>query len=435
MPEGWTTVPIGDLCEVYDGPHATPPKTSDGPVFLGISNLNRGRLRLEAAEHVSEDDFRRWTRRVAPRADDVVFSYETRLGEAARIPDGLRCCLGRRLGLLRPRADAVDPRFLLYAYLGPEFQGELLARTMPGSTVDRIFLTDLPEFPIRVPALPTQRAIGRLLGALDYKIDLLAKRAATLEEIARTLFRSWFEDFDPVRGTATVPNDVRRLFPDRLVDSPIGPVPEGWQVVPLGEHFEVTRGLSYTGAGLADEGMPLHNLNSIREGGGYKEDGIKHYVGEFRRRDRVRPGDVIVANTEQGFGHLLIGYPAIVPRSFGDDGLYSQDLSRVRPLDGSPLTCRWLYLLLVGRRMHHMVAGYSNGTTVNHLALDGLKKPLIAVPSHELVERFDAIVAPMFAQQEALTAESKTLAELRDTLLPELLSGRIRLADVGAKEI
>ncbi len=263
---------------------------------------------------------------------------------------------------------------------------------------------------------------------LDDKIDVNRRIAETLEEIARALFKSWFVDFDPVRGTATVPEDIRRLFPDRLVDSRIGPVPEGWEVAPLGEQVEVTRGLSYTGAGLADGGMPMRNLNSIREGGGYKEDGIKYYTGEYRDRDLVRPGDVIVSTTEQGFEHLLIGYPALIPRSFGEETLFSQDLCRLRPLDGSPLTRRWLYLRLVGYRMHWAVVGYSNGTTVNHLAMDGLKKPLIAVPPIELAQRFDAIVAPMFDQQEALTGESKTLAELRDTLLPKLISGEIQLS-------
>jgi len=249
----------------------------------------------------------------------------------------------------------------------------------------------------------------------------------TLEETARAIFKSWFVDFDPVRGTAAIRDEIRCLFPDGLVDSPIGPIPEGWAVAPLGEQVEVTRGLSYTGDELGDEGMPLHNLNSVLEGGGYKYDGIKYYTGEYRERDLVRPGDVIVAATEQGFEHLLIGYPAVVPRLFGDEGLYSQDLSRVRPAKGSPFTSRFIYLLFVGFRMHHTIAGYSNGTTVNHLAPEGLCKPLIAVPPSELVASFDEVVGPMFDQQESLVAESQTLGDLRDALLPKLISGEFRL--------
>src|SRR5439155_24512189 len=97
----WRTIPIGSVARVFDGPHATPKKTTSGPVFLGIWNLASGRLDLSEVEHLSEADYATWTRRIAPRAGDIVFSYETRLGQAALIPDGLKCCLGRRMGLLR----------------------------------------------------------------------------------------------------------------------------------------------------------------------------------------------------------------------------------------------------------------------------------------------------------------------------------------------
>ena len=139
MDNDWQVVSIGSLCEgIYDGPHATPKKTAEGPVFLGISSLNRGKLDLSESAHLSELDFESWTRRVTPQEGDVVFSYETRLGEAAIIPDGLKCCLGRRMALMRPDRAKVDPRFLLFAYLGPSFQKTIRAMSVQGSTVDRV---------------------------------------------------------------------------------------------------------------------------------------------------------------------------------------------------------------------------------------------------------------------------------------------------------
>src|SRR5881296_3337917 len=199
----WREVPIGELAEIFDGPHATPLKTSTGPIFLGISNLSNGRIDLGNTEHLSEGDYKRWTRRVEPQAGDVVFSYETRLGEAGLIPSGLRCCLGRRMGLLRARSGKVDRRFLLYAYLGPHFQETLRARTIHGSTVDRIPLIDMPGFPIEVPeSLDEQRAIAHILGTLDDKVELNRRINETLEAMARALFKSWFVDFDPARAKA-----------------------------------------------------------------------------------------------------------------------------------------------------------------------------------------------------------------------------------------
>src|SRR5262249_17312061 len=129
-----------------------------------------------------------WTRRVVPQAGDVVFSYETRLCEVAVIPRGLRCCLGRRMGLLRARPGKVEKRFLLYAYLGPEFQETLRSRTIHGSTVDRIPLIDMPKFPIRVPKdLSEQRVIARMLGALDDKIWNNTLESGTLSTLRDSL--------------------------------------------------------------------------------------------------------------------------------------------------------------------------------------------------------------------------------------------------------
>jgi type I restriction enzyme, S subunit len=315
-----------------------------------------------------------------------------------------------------------DPRFAYYLLKTIDFMSFNSGSVQP--SLNRNFVHPMK---VRVPAVGEQGRIGGFLGSLDDKIDVNRRIAGTLDQIARALFKSWFVDFDPVRGTSRVPEDIRRLFPGRLVESRIGLVPESWEVAALAEHVEVTRGLSYTGAGLADEGMPLHNLNSIREGGGYKEDGIKYYVGEYRERDLVRPGDLIVANTDLTQNARVIGSPALVPRSFGADGLFSHHTFRLRPLDGSALTPRWLYLLLVGSRMHQQVVGYSNGTTVNMLPKDGIEKQVVAIPPDGVVERFDAILAPIFDQQEGLAAESNTLAELRDTLLPKLVSGEVRL--------
>ena len=173
-------IPIGQLAELFDGPHATPAKTPRGPVFLGISSLKYGLLDLANTEHLSEDDFSRWTRRVRPQAEDVVFSYETRIGQVAIIPEGLKCCLGRRMALLRSDRTRLLPKYLLYYFLSDEFQGLLQARKVHGSTVERLALTDFPLYPVRVPPLEVQRKISEMLTSLDDRITLLRETNAIL---------------------------------------------------------------------------------------------------------------------------------------------------------------------------------------------------------------------------------------------------------------
>jgi type I restriction enzyme S subunit len=173
--EQWTARPIGDMAEVFDGPHATPKTVEVGPVFLGISALKDGIVDLSETRHVTVDDFERWTRRVRPRTDDVVFSYETRLGQAATIPEGLECCLGRRMGLVRCDRSKIEPRFFLYQYLAKPFQDFLRSRTVQGATVDRISIKDFPAFKIKVAPLAEQRQIVAAL-------DRFAEYRASLEE-------------------------------------------------------------------------------------------------------------------------------------------------------------------------------------------------------------------------------------------------------------
>lgn len=323
-----------------------------------------------------------------------------------------------------------DPRFIAYFLRTIDFASCLDKAAVPG--VNR---NHLHQLPVRIPHPDEQKRIAEALGALDDKINLNHRLSGTLDRTAQAVFKSWFVDFDPVEAKAEgrdvgLPADLAAMFPCCLVPSAFGRVPDGWCIERMGEHVEAERGLSYSGKGLvgAGEGVPMHNLNSVREGGGYKYDGIKWYSGDYRQRHLVRAGDLIVANTEQGFDHLLIGCPALVPAAFGETGLFSHHLYRVQPKQTSPLSKLYLYFMLRDPHFHAVLAGYTNGTTVNMLPSDAFEHPLIVVPPAELVSVFSGAVRPLLERVEALRGEARTLAGLRDTLLPRLLSGELRTA-------
>ncbi|OSQ12109.1 hypothetical protein B1A57_09235 [Corynebacterium diphtheriae] len=172
---------------VFDGPHATPKRVDSGKYYLNISSLENGRLKLENSDHVVDEDFDRWTKRVQPRKDDLLFSYETRLGEAALMPEGIEACLGRRMGLIRPNSNKINSRFLLYYWLSPAFQNQISARTLHGSTVPRISIKELPDWEIEVPEISQQSAIADVLGALDDKIAANIRVKETCTELIKTI--------------------------------------------------------------------------------------------------------------------------------------------------------------------------------------------------------------------------------------------------------
>ena len=299
-------------------------------------------------------------------------------------------------------------------------------------------LKEIRQIPLPWPPTQERGAIAHILCTLDDKIELNRRMSETLEAMARALFKSWFVDFDPVRAKREgrwqrgqslpgLPAHLYDLFPDRLVDSELGEIPEGWEVKSLSDCVDVVRGLSYKGSGLSDGGVPMHNLNSIYEGGGYKHDGLKRYDGDYRAQHVARAGDVIVANTEQGHQRLLIGYAAIVPACFGLETLFSHHIYRVRPNQESRLTADYLCHLLNTSVMHDIVSGYANGTTVNMLPIDGLQSPLIVVPSARAISAFTEIAESARLRHEEIVEESRALAAVRDTLLPKLISGEIRV--------
>lgn len=428
MADNWRQFRLGELVEIFDGPHATPAKLEAGPLFLGISNLKNGRLDLSESEHLSEVDFRRWTRRVTPGMGDVVFSYETRIGEAARIPSGMRCCLGRRMGLLRPRPGRVDSKFLLYAYIAPDFQETLRSRTVHGSTVDRIPLTEMPDFPLRAPSnLDTQHAIGQALGALDDKIELNHQMNETLEAIARAVFKSWFADFDPVRAKLdgrwrrgeslpVLSADLYDLFPDSFEHSEIGEIPRGWHVEALPDAFEInpSRALS---AGAVAPYLDMSNMPT------FSSRALDWIDRVFTSGMRFTNGDTLIARITPC---LENGKTAFVDfLADGQVGWGSTEYIVLR--SNPPLPLEYSYFLARSDDFRaHAITNMTGTSGRQRVPVSCFDNYLVVVPPPPVAERFGKFVQPTMVAIRQHDEESHTLAAIRDALLPKLISGQIR---------
>ena len=313
-----------------------------------------------------------------------------------------------------------DTRFLMYALAAADISGYLSGSAMP-----KLTQASLNRIPLFVPELSEQRRIASILGALDDKIELNRRMSQTLESMARALFKSWFVDFDPVHAKGEgrhlrMEGSLADCWPRTLVPSPIGLIPEGWNLERLGTQIDVLRGFSYGGAGLSAEGMPMHNLNSVYEGGGYKNSGIKFYQGDYDSGHFAEPGDVLVANTEQGHDRLLIGYAGIVPSRY-PKGLFSHHLYRVRPMAESSLSQPYVEALLNSDKMHDTVSRYANGTTVNMLPAAALERPLVAVPPVQLIKAFTDLATTVRHRAECARDQSRSLSRICDSLVPALL--------------
>ena len=431
MASGRRYIPASKFCaSVRDGTHDSPKPVERGRKLVTSRHLTTGQLDLSNAYLISEEDFEYINKRSKVDKWDVLISMIGTVGEPCLIKEEPDFAI-KNIGLFKTRSEA-DGKWLYY-YLRSKAAQKSIREQSRGTTQQYIPLGALRGFPILVADdLEEQKTIAHILGTLDDKIELNRRMNETLEAMARALFKSWFVDFDPVRakmeGRGTgLPQRLADLFPNRLVDSELGEIPEGWEVTPLSECVEVVRGLSYKGSRLSNDGVPMHNLNSIYEGGGYKHDGLKGYDGEHKSQHVAHAGDLIVANTEQGHDRLLIGYAAIVPTYFMDETLFSHHVYRVRPKDCMVSTSNYLCQLLNSRSMHEIVSGFANGTTVNMLPMDALQTPQIVVPARRVLAVFNDLAEAARRRQEEMSDESRTLATLRDTLLPNLISGKLRV--------
>ena len=430
---GWREVVLEDVASEITVGHVGPMAleyVADGIPFLRSQNVEYLRINTDDIKFISPG-FHGRLQKSSLKPGDVVIVRTGKPGTCAIIPESLPVANCSDLVIVRCGAE-LDPRFL--AYYVNSIASSHVAAHLVGAVQQHFNVGSARTISLSLPPLYQQRAIAHILGTLDDKIELNRRMNETLEGIAGAIFKSWFVNFDPVRAKAEgrdtgMPKHIADLFPDSFVDSELGEIPKGWEVLSLAECVNVARGLSYKGSGLSNSGLPMHNLNSVHEGGGYKYEGIKYYEGEYKPHHVVRAGDVIVANTEQGHFRLLIGYAAIVPERFGGECLFSHHIYRVRSKNSLGLTPDYLCQLLNTSVMHDTVSGYANGTTVNMLPIDGLQSPQIVVPPSVLIRFFDQHAKSIRKRLEEMIDENRTLAALSDTLLPKLISGEIRISE------
>lgn len=341
------------------------------------------------------------------------------IGVNSLIKENLKAVFNNGLIRLRIKNDICSPLFLYQNFRTETYWNHINAIAFGTSTQPNMQIDSFLDFEISLPSLYEQQAIGEVISALDDKIELNLQTIKTLEEMADAVFKHWFVKYGPFKD-------------GRFVESELGSIPDGWQVKSFKEICVVERGLSYKGEFLANSGKPLHNLNSIYEGGYYKYPGIKYYSGPYKERNTVIPGDLIVANTEQGHKYLLIGSPALIPKRFGNNGIFSHHLYKIVPSDEN-ISKLYLFHWLLQKENRDKVTAYCNGTTVNMLKPAGFENPTLIIPDGRVIKNFDALIQPYLDLKEELIEENYSLTQTRDYLLPKLISGEVIIKDATKK--
>ncbi|MDY0189240.1 MAG: ORF6N domain-containing protein [Desulfuromonas sp.] len=458
MGSEWPRVKITEVCElIVDCVNKTAPKVDRLTPYkmLRTPNVKNGRVSTEDCKCVEEQIFNKWTRRAEVRVDDVLLTREAPLGEVGIVKSDEKLFLGQRLMQYRANPSLLNPDFLLYAFLSNDLQQQFRMHEGSGSVVSHIRVGDCSKFELNLPPLAEQQRIAEILSTLDQKIELNRQMNATLEAMAQALFKSWFVDFDPVIDNALaagnpipetlharaatrkalgdkrkpLPAAIQQQFPSSFVFSEeMGWIPEGWEEAHIKDIAKIIKGKSYKSSELEESKTALVSLKSFNRGGGYRLDGLKEYTGTYKPDQEVFAGDLIIAYTDVTQAADVIGKPAmVVSDSRYEHLVVSLDVAVVRP--GVNAHKYFLYGIAQTERFQDHTYSHSTGTTVLHLGKNAVPDYLIAMPDEDLVNAFAKFAEPTFQLIDKQIAEIGQLSALRDTLLPKLLSGELRIPD------
>ena len=408
----WEKVSIKDVAlGIYDGPHATPPEANSGAIFLGIPNFVNGQLDLTNIRYISEDDYPKWTKRVIPKENDIVFSYEATLNLYAIIPKGFRGCLGRRMALIRPDETKINHKFLYYYFYSKAWRDVISENTVLGATVDRIPLVKFPEFQIEVPPIDIQKRIADILSAYDDLIENNQKQIKLLEEAAQRLYKEWFVDL---------------RFPGHEDVTVVDGVPEGWNRCSLTDVITFNPKVSLD-KNRIKQFVPMSALstNSMVLNSSEYTTTLSNSGSKFQN------GDTLLARITPC---LENGKTAFVFGIDSDEGAVgSTEYIVMRSKELNP------YMVYILARTddfrQYAVNSMSGSDGRQRVQVDKLMAYPFLRPTLRLIEMFAKLADPIFTQIYTKNEQNIELQKARDLLLPKLMSGELYLAETKKADI
>lgn len=429
----WRETTIGQFLareggNVKTGPFGTTLKASEyskeGVPLISVGEVGYGSLRVHDKTPRAPKEVVKRLPEYVLKAGDIVFGRKGAVDRSALVkPEQSGWFLGSD-GIRLRLPPSCDARFVAYQVQAPETRSWLIQHAT-GTTMASLNQAIIERVPIVLPPLVEQRAIAHILGTLDDKVEINSQMNNTLETMARAVFKSWFVDFDPVRAKAEgretgLPKEISDLFPDSFEDSELGEVPKGWKVGKVGDLLALNRNGLNPGA-FEDEVFEHYSIPAFDEGRTPKiEEGQSIKSNKFI----VVPGCVLLSKLNPRTPRIWLPLLSSPLRA-----VCSTEFLVTLPKHNS--SQEFLYCLLSSDNFTTEFTTLVTGTSGSHQRVrpESLLNLNSVLPPLGIVQRFTGLVSPMLHRINQNLAESGTLTAQRDTLLPKLLSGEIRIAN------
>ena len=404
----WKHYKMDELIEeISMGPFGSDVKkefyVDNGVPILNGSNLQGFKIQEDSFGYLTKEKADSLKKCNAHRGD-IIVTHRGTLGQIVYVPVNSkydRYVISQSQFRFRCKADLVDVQYLVYYFHTREGQYKILANaSQVGVPALARATSTFRLIDIKLPPLNDQRRIASILSSLDRKIELNNKINADLEEMAQAIFKNWFVDFEPFKD-------------GKFVDSELGMIPEGWKVGSPYEYVKVVYGAPYKSAKFNDngEGLPLIRIRDL------KDCNPQFYTPELLpQTEYVNMGDIVAGMDAEFVPHIWKG----------KTGLLNQRVCKLMPQQTSISNLFVLYLM---KPELEFVQSYKTGTTVSHLGKADIDKFVVVLPPLEVVEECSKLLDSILQRIKNISAESRNLSTLRDTLLPRLMSGEIEIPE------
>ncbi len=436
MTSDWFKLTLGDVCEkITDGAHKSPKSVDDGKPMASVKDLTRFGVDLSNARKISKEDFDDLVQQgCKPHVGDVLIAKDgnSALDTVCTVDSEIDAVLLSSVAILRPDPEMLDSKFLKYYFCSPQVIDYLKTNFISGAAIPRVVLRDFRKAEINLPPLSIQRKISQCLSSIDNKIFSNTQTNQTLEAMAQAIFKSWFVDFDPVKAKMNgeqpegMGDATASLFPEKLVESELGLIPEGWEVGTLDSHTSMIidhRGKTpkKLGSDWVEEGYPAISAKNIKSKKIVRPDTIRFIDEATYKKWMKEPlikGDIIMTS-EAPMGELYFF-------DGSEDFCLSQRLYGLRA-NSDVCSPEFLFNWLQTTKAKADMEGRASGTTALGIKQAELRKVKILTPPLELLEKYSAVASNLVDMAAKNNAQNTVLEDLRDTLLPKLLSGEIEL--------
>ena len=376
---------------------------------------------------VREPDFEKYRL----RKNEIIMARTCSPGICLLVKSDMRAVFNNGLARIRAVESRLCPEFLLYIFKSKEFADYIYGISHGTSVQLNMKVGDLTRYRLRLPPLAVQKEIASALTLLDDRITLLRETNATLEAIAQALFKSWFVDFDPVRAKQAgqqpegMDEATAALFPNRFTDSPFGLIPEGWQTRTIGDVIETFGGATPDTKNDDFWNPPEHAWTSPKDLSGLNspillrtERGVSS-KGLTKISSGLLPVGTLLLSSRAPIGYLAISQIPIA---------INQGYIAMTP--GGALSPLYMYFWC--SQNMEVIKGRANGSTFMEISKKAFRPIELTLPSKAVTEAFSNFAEPLFSRIAENERQAQTLATIRDTLLPRLISGQLRMPTPSA---